>query len=205
MNTIFRTGAAALLSVCFTAGVARAGGVSEFGAVLAVLFIGDSCSLFVWNNPSFENAFLLLYYSYGDSAAFSAGAGWLEGMVVNTPVISESIIAGCLEIPTASVQGLSQYGADAPSYAEEDRMGFTFTTTQDSNYPELPAGTYTFMIGTALSTTDADGTLSDAASLTEPVTFNTTADTLGEAVDLIDFTLSDGGTADATRDMRRSW
>jgi hypothetical protein len=44
---------------------------------------------------------------------------------------------------------------------------------------------------------DLDATLTAATGVTEPVALPTTADTVGEALDLLDFTLTDGGTADA--------
>ena len=44
---------------------------------------------------------------------------------------------------------------------------------------------------------NADGTLTASAAVTEPIALPTTADTVGEAVDLFDFTLSDGGGGDA--------
>lgn len=43
---------------------------------------------------------------------------------------------------------------------------------------------------------DADGSLTPAAGVTEPVGLGTTVDTVGEAVDVFDFTLSDGGAGD---------
>ncbi|WP_020408661.1 tandem-95 repeat protein [Hahella ganghwensis] len=45
---------------------------------------------------------------------------------------------------------------------------------------------------------DTDGDLVAAGGVSEPVTLNLTADTVGEAVDLFDFTISDGGTADGS-------
>lgn len=43
---------------------------------------------------------------------------------------------------------------------------------------------------------DSDGDLTAAGSVSEPVGLDTTVDTVGEAVDVFDFTLSDGGTSD---------
>ncbi|GLQ30236.1 hypothetical protein GCM10007876_07140 [Litoribrevibacter albus] len=45
---------------------------------------------------------------------------------------------------------------------------------------------------------DSDGDLTAAGGVSEPVTLNLSADTVGEAVDLFDFTISDGGTADGS-------
>lgn len=52
-----------------------------------------------------------------------------------------------------------------------------------------------WLLGTTTST-DSDADLTASATVTEPVSIPTTVDTIGEAVDLFDFTISDGGTAD---------
>lgn len=44
--------------------------------------------------------------------------------------------------------------------------------------------------------TDSDGDLIASAGLSEPTLISTTIDTVGEAIDVLDFTLSDGGAAD---------
>lgn len=44
---------------------------------------------------------------------------------------------------------------------------------------------------------DSDGSLTAGSGVSEPVALGTTVDTVGEAVSIFDFTLSDGGTADA--------
>ncbi|XPV67831.1 MAG: Ig-like domain-containing protein [Halarcobacter sp.] len=44
--------------------------------------------------------------------------------------------------------------------------------------------------------TDSDTTLTASATVTEPVSLSTTVDTVGEAVDLFDFTITDGGSGD---------
>jgi len=46
------------------------------------------------------------------------------------------------------------------------------------------------------SSTDSDGDLTSAAGVTEPVALPSIADTAGEAVNIFDFTLTDGGSAD---------
>ena len=45
--------------------------------------------------------------------------------------------------------------------------------------------------------TDLDASLTATAGVAEPVAIPTTVDTVGEALDVFDFTLTDGGTADA--------
>ena len=56
---------------------------------------------------------------------------------------------------------------------------------------------YSFTITAAISAAiDADGSLTAAAGVSEPIGLDTVIDTVGEAVDVFDFTLTDGGTAD---------
>ena len=50
---------------------------------------------------------------------------------------------------------------------------------------------------TFVDNTDLDASLTAAAGVAEPVAISTTVDTVGEALDVFDFTLTDGGTADA--------
>ena len=50
---------------------------------------------------------------------------------------------------------------------------------------------------TFVDNTDLDASLTAAAGVAEPVAIPTTVDTIGEALDVFDFTLTDGGTADA--------
>ena len=51
---------------------------------------------------------------------------------------------------------------------------------------------------TASNVLDADGSLTASATVSEPISLDTTIDTLGEAIDIFDFTLTDGGGGDAT-------
>jgi hypothetical protein len=51
-------------------------------------------------------------------------------------------------------------------------------------------------VSPAVISTDSDGGLIEAAGVSEPVALNTVADTVGEAVDVFDFTLLDGGSSD---------
>ncbi len=56
---------------------------------------------------------------------------------------------------------------------------------------------YNFSITAVISAAiDSDGTLTTAAGVIEPIGLDTVIDTVGEAVDVFDFTLTDGGTAD---------
>jgi surface protein len=51
--------------------------------------------------------------------------------------------------------------------------------------------------GTCPVVFDSDATLTSASTITEPISIPNTADTTGEAVGLFDFSISDGGSADA--------
>lgn len=51
-------------------------------------------------------------------------------------------------------------------------------------------------VSVVVEAADADGALTAAGGVSEPVGLDTTVDSVGEAVDLFDFTLSDGGAAD---------
>jgi hypothetical protein len=53
----------------------------------------------------------------------------------------------------------------------------------------------TFVIEPA-SVPDSDGTVTSAAGVTEPVSISSTVNTVGQAVDVFDFTIVDGGTSD---------
>ncbi|MFT4764322.1 MAG: hypothetical protein ACI9OH_001416 [Oleispira sp.] len=68
---------------------------------------------------------------------------------------------------------------------------FTVTSSQG-------AETFGFDNIVSLATFDSDGSLTSAAGVTEPVAIDTTLDTVGEAANVFDFTLSDGGTADGS-------
>lgn len=48
-----------------------------------------------------------------------------------------------------------------------------------------------------VDSTDLDASLTAAAGVAEPIAIPTTVDTVGESLDVFDFTLTDGGTADA--------
>lgn len=53
-----------------------------------------------------------------------------------------------------------------------------------------------FVVSSVQPALDSDGTLTASATVTEPVGLDTTVDTVGEAVNVFDFTLTDAGTAD---------
>ena len=53
-----------------------------------------------------------------------------------------------------------------------------------------------FSIDNKMSPADSDGSVSAGSGVAEPISLSTTVDSVGEAVDVFDFTLTDGGTAD---------
>jgi len=57
-------------------------------------------------------------------------------------------------------------------------------------------GVRSFTVDNKQPPTDSDGSLTAASTVSEPVAINTTVDSVGEAVDVFDFTLSDGGSSD---------
>jgi len=69
--------------------------------------------------------------------------------------------------------------------------GFTIVRTDSA------AASQYAMVRLTFSIVDSDGSLTAASGVAEPVAIPTTVDTIGEALDIFDFTLTDGGTADA--------
>jgi large repetitive protein len=69
--------------------------------------------------------------------------------------------------------------------------GFTIVRTDSA------AASQYAMVSLTFSIVDSDGSLTAASGVAEPVAIPTTVDTIGEALDVFDFTLTDGGTADA--------
>ena len=57
-------------------------------------------------------------------------------------------------------------------------------------------GVRSFTVDNKQAPTDSDGSLTAASTVSEPVAINTTVDSAGEAVDVFDFTLNDGGSSD---------
>jgi methionine-rich copper-binding protein CopC len=84
---------------------------------------------------------------------------------------------------------------------DSDTIGYTGATLSRS-----ATGVYSLTAGTLLggnfggtfssASVNSDATLTDGSGVNEPVDLPTTADTVGEAVDLLDFTITDGGTSD---------
>lgn len=80
------------------------------------------------------------------------------------------------------------------------KLYFDTTTRVGGGGPNTGDGTLfdftSFTIANAVAPPDSDGNVTAAGGVTEPVGLSTTKDTTGEAVNVFDFTISDGGTAD---------
>jgi hypothetical protein len=70
----------------------------------------------------------------------------------------------------------------------------TIRRTDDTNLTQIKFDD--FVLTNITAAADSDSSLTAAANVIEPVGINTTLDTIGEAIDVFDFTLNDGGTAD---------
>ena len=112
-----------------------------------------------------------------------------------------------VEITSATSFSITLGGSDKTSV--DSLLNNNGTSADDSTTYNLAAAD-NWLRGAAASTDIADvtngitvsnapendGSLTAAAGVTEPVTLETTVDTVGEAVNVFDFTLSDGGTSD---------
>lgn len=194
MNSEIRT-ATVTLFFSGLAGAVGAAGLTDTGGFQFDLL--GQCAVLYYVDTANEFAMVQVWREDLMEGRFPGGAVWSGEITYDSfPEITTAWLEGCLGLSPATIVAFSQTGADAPTFSEEDYIGFTFTTTQDSPLGGFPAGTYSYGVGAAPS--DADGMVSEALSHNASIGLNTTADTLDEAVDVIAFTLSDGGTADAT-------
>jgi len=106
--------------------------------------------------------------------------------------------------------GSSANGNCGAATSDDDNASFNISGTSFRTASSLAAGSYniclqtydgttTFQKGfsiTVNNTSNSDGTLTAAVGVSEPVGINTTIDTAGEAVNVFDFTLTDGGSGD---------
>ena len=90
-------------------------------------------------------------------------------------------------------------GASSGSYpvSRESLVDWTGITSFTFQRDDSVAASQYAMVRLPFSVVDNDATLTAATGVTEPIALPTTADTVGEALDLLDFTLTDGGTSDA--------
>ena len=119
---------------------------------------------------------------------------WFDGIEVEGYDSSNNRIA------TAS-NPISDFGSDTNLSSRASLTAFTsvrrieiYNYRGEFDVNEIHLKNVTF---TASATQDSDGDLTASATVTEPVALATTVDTVGEAVDIFDFTLSDGGSGDA--------
>jgi hypothetical protein len=97
--------------------------------------------------------------------------------------------------PIATKNGVS---IGVSNTAVDLTTGVTGSFAQVAKVRIAPVDNSNFCINTiGFSPLDSDGNLTAAAGVTEPVGLATTVDTVGEAVNVFDFTISDGGASDA--------
>ncbi|MFK8031357.1 MAG: Ig-like domain-containing protein, partial [Gammaproteobacteria bacterium] len=72
----------------------------------------------------------------------------------------------------------------------------SFTITRQDGGDLEPIFMDNFVVKNASALSDSDGSLTAAGAVTEPVAINTTVDSVGEAIDVFDFSLNDAGSAD---------
>lgn len=85
----------------------------------------------------------------------------------------------------------------AGGYDLVSQVEVTYTTSAATNNYEFRSIKLSNINAIAAPSADSDATLTAAVTVSEPVTLDTTVDTVGEAVDLFDFTITDGGGGDS--------
>ncbi|NJO92380.1 MAG: hypothetical protein HC831_27975 [Chloroflexia bacterium] len=102
--------------------------------------------------------------------------------------------------PTIGELGVTQdaNGTTGTGTFSESITGLTANTTYYFQaYAINGAGTSYGGVQSFTTLTDVDGDVTLSATVTEPVTIPEFRNTVGEAIDVFDFTISDGGTSDA--------
>lgn len=104
--------------------------------------------------------------------------------------------SGTAAIKSASftVNAATNFTADALISGLTAGTSYDIYVVAQDNVPNLQASVTLVSFTTA--TPDSDGDLTSAAGVNEPISLTIADNTVGEAVDLFDFTISDGGTAD---------
>ena len=106
--------------------------------------------------------------------------------------------------------GTSVHGDCGAATSDDDNASFNISGSNLRTNNSLASGSYniclqtddgteTFQKGFSIivnNTSDSDGSLTSAVGVSEPIGLGTTVDTTAEAVDIFDFTFTDGGTAD---------
>ncbi|MBA54801.1 MAG: hypothetical protein CMK89_10140 [Pseudomonadales bacterium] len=101
---------------------------------------------------------------------------------------SAALVSG--NFTTTSTTGSEAFSSLSPNTAYD----LYVVAQDDEGTPNLQASAT--KVDFTTNAPDSNGALTAAGGVTEPVGLDTTIDTLGEAVDVFDFTLSDGGSGD---------
>lgn len=140
----------------------------------------------------------------------TSGVVSLAGTTAGSNVSVSGTIVGTLGNNIAVGNDLVvNFGSNANASRTESLIRAVTYQNTDGASPTINTRTLRFTVtdgdgGTSVNTdtsvvvnaADGDGNLVASATVTEPVAINTTVDTDGEFVNIFDFTLSDGGTAD---------
>ena len=148
-------------------------------------------------------SYLSLYLGVLTSTSFS-NSSYFKGQMRDVRFWSDTRSAAeVLANKDATLTG-AESGLFAWYTLDQGVGGGTSTTTIIDSAGSNDAEPLNFSVGGTVSNfvafvdnTDLDASLTAAAGVAEPVAIPTSVDTVGEAVDVFDFTLADGGTADA--------
>ena len=133
-----------------------------------------SITLFFTGGETFNASSIYLYNVDGSNDTFTVTSN-LGGSVTTGSIADRSGVNVNLSSLPTGITSISISTADASGYFSVDNFA---------------------VVDVGAAGADSDGDLTASATVTEPVGIATTVDTVGEAVDVFDFTLSDGGTAD---------
>jgi len=103
---------------------------------------------------------------------------------------SAALASGSLSITSAGQDFTDDITGLSPGTAYDIYV----VAEDDEGTPNLQSSAT--LVNVTTDAPDSDGNLTSAGTVTEPVGLGSTHDTMGEAVDIFDFTLSDGGTSD---------
>ncbi len=130
-----------------------------------------------------------IWLGANDHSSISHFSGDIDDVRIWTTVRTQSEIQNNRETELAgSESGLLGY------WKLNETSGSTVTDSA-SSYDGTSTGV-TLGASGAFTTSDSDGDLTASGGVSEPVAIPTTIDTSGEAINVFDFTLSDGGSSD---------
>ncbi|MDL0431355.1 Ig-like domain-containing protein [Marinobacter sp. TBZ242] len=118
-----------------------------------------------------------------------------DGVPSATQVKSGQNSAGSAALISGSFSTVGTTGSEAFSGLAPGTAYDLYAVAEDLESPANLQSAPT-KVDFSTASPDSDGSLTASASVVEPVALATTADTVGEAVDVFDFTLTDGGTSD---------